>query len=436
MPRLLLFIFTVFFSLYSIAQSPFEQIRRYTRSLPPSKYDSSRSVLKNAIGQKEDIHYLYPLYQGIGLDTRFQQRLGKARYYHDMSRFIAEAGDYKTAIAYSAWMYDSLKENGKVLAKRHALSYPNVQSADASAVVAGTAMNAQVLMITESASKPVHRAFTYGLLDQLYQYGYRYLAMDIFKPKSTIVDKSLNGFAVYDPVAAELIRKAIRLGYTLVPYADTIPEKHTPTQTDSIQAANLFQVLAKDPSAKMIVQGSFLSICEQPSGKYKPMAYAFKQLSGIDPVTVEQTDLTEGSNFAYGRAFYEYFTERYVITEPSVILSDKKPLNPLEQNGYDLIVMHPPATYKNGRPDWLSFKSERKEVAMPPTDRQSFFVQAYYWDEFREDTLGLSQVVPADQTYITGDNGYVSLYLRPAKYKIVIRDVRYKVVAIRDRTVQ
>lgn len=436
MPRLLLTVLTVFSFCYSIAQSPFEQIRRYTRSIPPSKYDSTRSGLKNAIGNKEDVHYLYPLYQGIGLETLFKERLGRKKYYEDMSRFIAEAGDYKTAIAYSTWMYDSLKGDGKLLAERHALSYPNVQSVEASAVVVGEAMDEQVLMITESESKPVHRAFTYSMLDQLYKYGYRYLAMEIFVNKSVVIDKSLNGYAVNDPVAAELIRKAIRLGFTLVSYADTAAYRHRPSQTDSIQAQKLFEVFKKDPAAKMIVQGNFRSICEQPSGKYFPMTYTFRQMSGLDPLTVEQTDLTEGSNFPYGRAFYQYFTQTYLINEPSVILSDKKPINPLEQAGYDIIVMHPPAVYKGGRPTWLSFNGERKEVAVPPTERYGFMVQAYYWDEFLFDSLGLAQVIPADQTYITIDNGYMNLYLRPGKYKLVIRDVAYKIAAIRDREVK
>lgn len=434
MLRVLPLFVVLIISISTQAQSAFEQIRRYTRSQAPSRYDSTRGGLQNHVGPKVDIHYLYPLYQGIGWELRFQQRLGKRKYYQDMSRFLAEAGDYKTAIAYAGWMYDTIKRSGKELVENHVLRFKDVQSVEAGAIVVGASMNAQVVMLTESPSKPVHRAFTYTLLDQLYQYGYRYLAMEIFDNKKA--SGKVNEDAVYDPVAAELIRKAIRLGYTLVPYADTLKEKHTPSQTDSIQAINLFNIFKKDPAAKVIVQGNYASISEQPDGKYRPMAFMLKELSGIDPVTVEQTDLTEGSNFDYGRLFYKYFTEDFIITEPSIILVNKRPVNPLEQAGYDIVMMHPPSVYKGGRPTWLSFNDERKEVAIPPTERQGFFVQAYYKDEFREDTAGLAQVIPADQSYVTGDNGYINLYLRPGQYKIVTRDVRYKIVGIRERTVE
>jgi hypothetical protein len=63
-------------------------------------------------------------------------------------------------------------------------------------------------------------------------------------------------------------------------------------------------------------------------------------------------------------------------------------------------------------------------------------VQAYYWDEFLFDSMGLAQVIPADQTYTSLENGYMSLYLRPGKYRIIVRDVTYKVVGTRDREVQ
>ena len=57
-------------------------------------------------------------------------------------------------------------------------------------------------------------------------------------------------------------------------------------------------------------------------------------------------------------------------------------------------------------------------------------VQAYYENEYSEKYLGLK--IPADQTYITAENGYYHLYLQKGKYKLVYRDINYKVLSASD----
>ncbi len=54
---------------------------------------------------------------------------------------------------------------------------------------------------------------------------------------------SQSGHFSSEPVAGELIRKAIDIGYQLIPYEDTAANQHTPNQRDSIQAANIFKII-------------------------------------------------------------------------------------------------------------------------------------------------------------------------------------------------
>jgi hypothetical protein len=413
----------------------FRQLRNFTETQKPNRYDSSRMGLVNRRGN--DMHYLYPLYQAIGWESRFKEKLGRKKYYQDLSVFLAFAGDHEMAAKYAILPYEALAPVSKKVLLQHIMDLKNIQSLDAKTFIAGKTMNAQVVMIDESPAKPVHRAFTYSLLEDMYNGGFRYLAMETFNNKT---DRSLQGVNVFtgeytsEPVAGELVRKALELGYVLVSYEDTLAAIHTPSERDSIQAINLYNVIKNDKNAKILVQADYNHIAEKKIGdNYITMAMRFKRVSGIDPLTIEQTDLTEGSNFEYGRVFYQYFTQKFTITEPSVILENRQPVNLLEQSGYDVIVMHPPSVYKNNRPTWLSLYGARKETIIRPYEKEAFFVQAYYESEWREDIPG--QLVPADQTYNRVAAAGFSLYLRPGRYKIVVRDNGYKVLAVRDEVI-
>jgi hypothetical protein len=410
---------------------PFEQVRKYTALQTPNKYDSSLKYLENRLGA--EIHYLYPLYQAIGWESKFRTNMGEKLFNDNFSQFLSFAGDYSMAVNYSQKNYDTLSRLAAETIADTIQKMKGIQYVPAKEAIISNAAHYRVIMINESHAKPVHRAFTYSLLEDLYKAGYRYLAMEMLNNYANKCLDSLNVFTGYftnEPVAGELVRKALQLGYTLVSYEDTLAAAHTPSQRDSVQAQNLFAVIKKDPIAKIVVHAGYAHISEELIGDYTPMALWFRNISGIDPFTVQQTVLTEGSDFAYGSAFYHDFNERFNITSPSVIYQNKRPFNPLEEKGYDIIVMHPATTYKFNRPDWLSLNGERKAIFIQPTAKMLFFVQAYYEKEY--DKEGLSFLVPADQTYISTPEGYYCLYLRKGKYKIVLRDVSYKVLSTKD----
>lgn len=409
----------------------FRQIINYTNSQTPNKYDSSLRLLTNRLGV--DIHYLYPFYQALGWEKRFKQSMGAKAFTRSFSEMLAFAGDYKMAIGFSEKNYDTLSS----VAIKSIIDTINllegIQAVSARQSILGNAPYYQVMMINESHSKPVHRAFTYSLLEGLYKQGYRYLAMEAFNNFSNQCLDSVNIFTGYytcEPVAGELVRKALELGYKLISYEDTLASVHTPSQRDSIQAENIFKVIKSDPSAKIIVHAGYTHISKEKVEGYTPMAMWFKKISGINPYTIDQTGLTEGSEFEYGRVFYDYFNTRFSIKEPSVIFHHNRPFNPLEEKGYDLLVMHPPTTFLQNRPAWLSFENERKPLLLQPTEKMLFLAQAYYENEYNENFLGL--LVPADQTYTANREGYYCLFLKKGKYKIVLRDVTYKILSVKD----
>lgn len=414
---------------------PFRQIVNYTKAQTPNKYDSSLHLLTNRLGA--DIHYLYPFYQALGWPDKFKKGMGENAFNTSFSELLAFAGDYKMAITFAEKNYDTISDIAvkSIIDTVNALG--NIQYTSARNAIISNAPYYQVMMINEARNKPEHRAFTYSLLEGLYKEGYRYLAMEAFNKFSNKCLDSLNVFTGYytsEPVAGELVRKALSLGYKLVAYEDTLASMHTISQRDSIQAENIYSIIKKDPSAKILVHAGYTHISKEMIGDFIPMARWFSTLSGIDPYTIDQTGMTEGSEFEYGKLFYKYFTARFIIKEPSVIFHDKRPFNPLEEKGYDLLIMHPPATYVQNRPFWLSLNNERKQVLIQPTEKNLFLVQAYYENEYNEEYLGL--MVPADQTYISNREGYYCLFLKKGKYKIVLRDVTYKILSVKDQDVQ
>ncbi len=433
MKKCLLFSLLVLPFLSSLAQTylPFEQVRKYTKTQTPNRYDSSLKFLTNRLGA--EIHYLYPLYQALGWEDKFKKTVGEKGFYASFSKQLSFAGDYSTAIAFHSKSFDSLSPDATTVITDTINKLKNIQYVPAKAAIISNASHYKVIMINESPAKPVHRAFTYSLLEDLYREGYHYLAMEAFNNYSNKCLDSLNiltGYYTMEPIAGELVRKALQLGYKLISYEDTLATRHTNSQRDSIQAENIYSVIKNDPLAKILVHAGYSHIAEEKAGDFTPMAVWFKKISGLDPFTIDQTGMTEGSEFEYGRLFYQYFNARYAITSSSIIYHNKRPFNPLEEKGYDVIVMHPASTYQHNRPTWLSLNGERKVTLIQPTEKLLFFVQAFYENEYDADVINF--LVPADQTYITNREGYYCLYLKPGKYKIVLRDVSYKVLATKE----
>lgn len=433
MKKQLLTLFIICFSLSSQAQAylPFEQVRKYTKAQTPNRYDSSLKLLTNRLGA--EIHYLYPLYQAIGWESKFKKTMGDKSYNASFSQLLSFAGDYNMAAAYTTKNFDTLSTEAIAAIADTVAKLRNIQYVPAKASIISNAPHYKVIMINESHAKPVHRAFTYSLLEDLYKEGYRYLAMEAFNNYSNKCLDSLNvftGYYTFEPIAGELVRKALQLGYKLVSYEDTLAAEHTSSQRDSVQAQNIYSVIKKDPAAKILVHAGYSHISEEKIGSYTPMALWFKKISGLDPFTIDQTGMTEGSEFEYGRLFYQYFNARFNIPSSSIIYQNKRPFNPLEEKGYDVIVMHPASTYQHSRPTWPSLNGERKITLIQPTEKMLFFVQAYYEKEYDADAINF--LVPADQTYISNREGYYCLYLNKGKYKIVMRDISYKILSTKD----
>ena len=408
-----------------------QRLKNYCEATAPYGYSPRLDVL--ILAPKGNIHYLFPLYHGFRDQQKFRQIYSDKGYYDEMSQFFAFAGDYETALQYLVKSYDTVDDAAAHRIYRTASNLKDIEHVDARRYIHLEAKSRRVIMINEAFAKPVHRAFTLSLLADLYHQGFRYLAMEMlnnFSNRSLSRVTMNTGYYAAEPVAAELIRTALSLGYTLVPYEDTAAAVHTATQRDSVQAANIYEVLKKDTGAKILVHASYAHISKKtgPDG-FIPMALAFRKISGIDPLTIDQTDMTEESNFAYGRIIYQAYLAKYPLTEPSIALVKGTPINVTDKDLYDLCIIHPPSEYKDGRPTWLKLGGLRKLFLVRPPVENVFMTQAYYLSEIADNNNAPWQLIPADQTYITNGTGKYPLYLRKGKYKLYFRDINYQILS-------
>ena len=417
-------------SSFSQLSQPVEQLQDYCKTTAPTGYSPRLSVL--TLTPKGNLHYLFPFYHAFRDEQKFVKAYSLKGYYEELSQYFAFAGDYQSALQYLVKSYDSVDDETRRKVYKMAEGIKNIEHVDARHYINFAAKAHRVIMINEAYDKPLHRAFTLSLLAGLYREGFRYLAMEMLNNFSNHSLSRLTlhtGYYTAEPVAAELVRSALAMGYTLVSYEDTAASVHTETQRDSIQAENIYEVLRKDTAAKILVHAAYAHISKKAGADgYIPMGLAFKRISGIDPLTIDQTDMTEESNFGYGRVIYQAYLQKYPLKVASIALIDNEPVNVTNNDLYELSVIHPPTIYKEGRPTWLSLGETRQPTFIKPTSPSVYLVQAYYLGEIEKNDNTAWQLVPADQTYIGGGKKNYLLYLGKGKYKVFFRDINYQIL--------
>lgn len=402
-------------------------LRHYITIDNPKTYDTSFTDLHYIIG--DNINYLYPVYQLLGDEKKFKQSFSPPIYYDLLSQYVSFTGDYSAALFYQKLAdttqltdvdYRQIAKSIQQLKK--------IKNVDAKRFIAFIASNYKVIMLNEAYNKPIHRAFAYSLLDLLYNRGFRYLAMEMLNPMPDQELTKLNyktGHLATEPVAGELIRQALELGFKLVAYEDPKADNHSPTERDSIQASNIARILKQDPDAKIFVYAGYGHIAEKSTTPdFIPMGVAFRRMTGIDPLTIDQTDMTEESNFSFGKAFYDAYVQKFPLTSSSIPTNNDEPVNVTGTTLYDLTVIHPKTTYYYSRPTWLELSNRRHAVSVKTSNRNIFLVQAYY--QFESIGTKPGQVVPADQTYFSDGKNVYTLYLRRGLYILIFRDMQYK----------
>jgi hypothetical protein len=297
-----------------------------------------------------------------------------------------------------------------------------VRAVDALEYVATVAGTARVIMINERHHAASDRLLTLRLLSILRKKGFRYFAAETFSNRDTTLNERtypVKGMGVYtdETVFAEVVREALRLGYTLVPYEQTAEQREVESslapqqRRDRAQAQNLQDgIFRDDPDAKVLVHAGFGHILEEASERWHPMAVYFREITGIDPVTVDQTKLSERSTPAHEHPAYRAAIGEGLLTGDSVVLLDAsgQPFSPAEY-AVDIQVLTPRTSYALGRPDWMTLGGRRVgvEIEVPECRNRRCYVEARVASEPPD-------AIPLDRAEVI-DAETVRLFLPPGE---------------------
>lgn len=227
---------------------------------------------------------------------------------------------------------------------------------DAIDAIAGLATNRQAVFVNEAHYMPRDRALTANLLPKLRALGFSYLAVETLADADTGLNARgypvhTTGFYSNEPVFGEMLRIAHTLGFKLVPYeaATTNPDEH-----EQGQAKNLVErILRADPKAKIVVHAGFDHINESGTlAGAKPMAIRFRELTGIDPLTVDQTAMTEQADTTYEDPRYR-FLMKHVRRRSPFVLKTGDAVWTARPGVHDVTVISPRAVHRGGRPSWI-----------------------------------------------------------------------------------
>jgi hypothetical protein len=311
---------------------------------------------------------------------------------------------------------------------------------DPIAEIVRRARSTRIVILNEDHWVPRDRAFALQVARALRRLGYDVLAAETFNnsPQPAFAEemraklerdgypRRSSGYYTQDPVFGDFVRQALHLGYHPLLYEATT---HVPTDTpyDSIvrrdqeQAENLVaHTLKAYPRSKILVYVGFDHATEAPMPSHEGkeiewMAARLKRLSGIDPLTIDQTVLSplSGGN----PALYALVAPR-LRGRPAMLMADSAPLVVGRFAGkVDLQIAHPVAVRVDGRPDWLRSMG-RRPVAVPANlipVQGTRLIKAYIATEAED-------AVPVDQVLVTAGKPLPKLMLPPGRIRYEVED--------------
>ncbi|WP_153242491.1 hypothetical protein [Frateuria defendens] len=306
----------------------------------------------------------------------------------------------------------------------------------------------RAVFLNEAHHVPLTRSLTVQLLARLRREGFDYFAVETLYADDTALAArgypvEASGFYTREPVYAEMVRTALKLGFKVVAY-----ESDTAGSGDArerAQAEHLYErVFRRDPQAKLVVNAGYAHIVEQ--GAYLgglSMAQHFRRLTGIDPLTVEQTALIPHPLAAQDHPIYQAAMQRLHPDAPIVFVQPSGRAWSLRP-GYDVSVFFPPAPLRAGRPAWLALGGLRKPFAVDSRTAclrtWPCLVEARYAAE-GEDAVPADRLLfdPPPQPLPRRDRvrpldgaTTAALYLRPGRYRLRATDLRNHILSRQD----
>lgn len=351
-------------------------------------------------------------------------------FYKDKAFQYACIGQYQKAL--EAW--DQFAKESEPLEAAEQEYFEGFSPRDARYYISEAAEDLDILIFNEYRHLPVHRSFTQSMLGRLYTKGYRYLAVDVvpFSNDSINEKRYVNiqteGDERYlaDPLYADLVRRAIRLGYEILPMY--VSSKDIPVGEQArAMVRSIHRAVRHDPEAKIIVHTHYPQAMKITPKSWDGTLYHYLQLISTKGVlSIDQANMSEHSQKVFENPYYQ-LTD---LETPSVFLNHtKKPfVEPNKADLFDLQVFHARTRYTYNRPDWMQVNGVRKSYLI---DFKRFgisnfpcLVQAFVANETGKYVVPIDQVEVEQGPYYSKSQrkmlNETSLYLPGGRIRLVI----------------
>ncbi len=372
--------------------------------------------LYSCSGQYEKIDPIkHPYKLSSQIEHEMQTREEPWRYQEGASMYV-EIGNYSkmqsTLNKSSSW--DTIAKSPAEME----VFYSMYHHEEALPFVKSKIKNQQIVIVNEAHHQPFHRIFTLELLEELYKEGFRYFGVEALDKRDTLINQrkypvTASGFYTKEPQYGELIREALRLGFHLFAY-DNFEEG---LDREVEQAKNIQKVIDKDPSGKFLIHCGFTHAAEgHVPGWEKAMAGRLSEFTGINPLTINQSDFTEASDKSSEDPLYQNLDPK-ITTVYLDSMGESYKFEPAPDH-FDIMIFNARTKMKNNRPEWI-FHSGKKPVEVKFSDLDielPALVMAFYPDE------NCSKAVPADIQELANPSDSIFMALKPGKYNVIVQN--------------
>ena len=395
--------------------------------------NKSDAIMKRAHDRKDLLAQYQVLRHAYASDGRPAFRAIFGQYLSWYQSFI---GDYK-----DAELGFSIEQKPLADDAPSPLTQPGWHPVPALDYIPQLAKNHRAVFLNEAHNIALTRTLTVRLLKPLHDEGFNVFAVETLYPNDIAALNKRgypvadSGFYTREPIYAEMVRTALKLGYKVVAYeADA---NHTGDAREAQQAENLWKILKADPNAKIVVNAGYAHI--QKAGQFlgaESMAEHFIKDSGITPLSIEQTILIPHQDSGMDHPDYRPIVDSLHPAQP-VVFIDKDAKAWSLRPGYDASVIFPEEHFALDRPTWLELWGARVPFAVDGNVCQRHWpcmVAARYADEGDDAipadrmvldpvplmTINDVKITQGDYSIPTGQ-----LYLRPGqRYRLTISDER------------
>ena len=222
-----------------------------------------------------------------------------------------------------------------------------------------------IIIFNENHYLPRHRNFVSSLLSELYEQGYRFLALEAIgmlgngnmfdvKMAARGYPMRYTGFYTKEPEFSMLIRRAIDLGFHIIGYDEGSSFGYSGGEREARGAENIIRQLSESGvEGKLVVLCGWDHLREGESGTYWEYALAERlhQKTGKDPLTVNQTVYNERLTKEYEEPLMQMLDN----SESIVLVNKQGESIDLTENTtwYDMFVFHSRTKFNYGIPDWV-----------------------------------------------------------------------------------